>query len=160
MYLLQLGQQLRALRRAKGWSQGQLARLSGVARETISRIENGTYNDIGVKKLVTLLELVGGELVAEPKPPGSGPDFVSRAVVSANVSHRDRLHADELIQAVLTGTIPPGKQAHLQTILAELSPTSQEGLVDQIGQMAEQADKARQGVRRLRARLSNYPEHS
>lgn len=158
MYLLELGQQLRTLRQAKGWSQSQLASLAGVARETLSRIETGTYNDIGVKKLITLLELVGGQLTAGPKDPPSHPDYVKRAVISANVSHRERLHADELIQAFLTGTVPPGKQAHLQTILEELPPGSQDALIEQIGAMASKPDKAKEGARQLRRKLGVFEQ--
>ena len=154
MYLVEIGQHLKQLRKASHLTQEELAQLAGVARETVSRIENGTYNDLGVKKLVTLLALVGGEMVVVPKTKGPSPDFVRRAVISANVSHKDRLHADELIQALITGTVPPGKAGHLQTVLEELSEESREGLISQIEMLSPRGAKVRRSTERLRERLA------
>ena len=155
MYLIEIGAQLRKLRKAAGLSQAQLATLAGVARETVNRLEGGTYNDVGVKKLVTLLDLVGGELVVAPKPKrkSSAPDFVRRSVISANVSHKTRLHADELIQALVTGSVPPGKAGHLQVALEDLSAEARAALIEQVGGMSQDGSKVRSGAQRLREKL-------
>ena len=76
MHLIEIGQQLRQLRCEAGYSQAQLAQLAGLARETVNRIEKGTYNDLGVKKLLTLFSLVGGALVVQ-KAVRQAPNFVS-----------------------------------------------------------------------------------
>ena len=39
---------LRPVRLAKGWTQGELARRSGVDQSTISRIENGLTRGVGL----------------------------------------------------------------------------------------------------------------
>lgn len=153
MYLIEIGKTLRTLRQEAGYSQQALAQLAGVARETVSRIENGTYNDLGVKKLIALLALVGGELRVERLAPSGRADFVRRAVTSANVSHKRPLHADELIQALVTGQVPPGKEGHLRVVLEELSGATQTGLLEQVGRMAQAPEKVRGAKRALRARL-------
>ena len=106
MLLIEIGHEIRRLRTAAGLTQAQLATLAGIARETLSRLESGTYNDIGFKKLQTLLALVGGELIARVAPRTGTPDYIGRTVSTANISHRDRLHADELVQACLLYTSP------------------------------------------------------
>lgn len=155
MYLIQLGQQLRALRKSAGLTQAQLAQLAGLARETVSRIENGTYNDLGFKKVATLLELVGAQLAVAARQSPSAPDFVKRAVSTANVSLRNRLYADELIQALVTGTVPPGKAAHLQAIYEDLSTENRTALIDQVAALAGNQAKVRAGAKRLRERLAS-----
>ena len=154
MYLIQLGHRIRDLRKASGLTQAQLAQLAGLARETLSRIEGGTYNDVGVKKLITLLGLVGGELSVVAKPKERHADFVERALSAANISHKYRLHADELIQALVTGTIPPGKAGHLQAVFEDLSPENREALIQQVETLTDRAAKVRSGAERLRARLA------
>lgn len=157
MYLIELGLQLRSLRKSAGLTQAQLGQLAGVARETVSRIENGTYNDLGIKKVATLLDLVGAELSVTPRSRPRAPDYVKRAVSTANVSLRDRLHADELIQAIVTGTVPPGKAAHLQAIEEDLSAENRAALIDQVAALAGDIDKVQAGARRLRERLTREP---
>jgi transcriptional regulator with XRE-family HTH domain len=151
MFLVEIGHRLRKLRQAANLTQGQLASLAGVARETVSRIESGTYNDIGVKKLHTLLGLVGGELVVQPTQRAGAPDYVRRAVSAANISLRERLHADELVQALITGKAAPNRAGHVQAALEELSEENLAGLVDQVGRLAGDRTKVSRGLERLRA---------
>lgn len=157
MLLIQIGQEIRRLRTAAGLTQAQLATLAGIARETLSRLESGTYNDIGFKKLQTLLTLVGGELVARNATRAATPDYVQRALSAANTSHRERLHADELVQALLTGHPVPGKAGHLLAVLDDLSPENIEGLIAQVGAIAGNRAKVARGTLRLRAKLALPP---
>ncbi len=153
MLLIEIGRELRQLRLAAGLTQAHLASLAGVSRETLSRIENGTYNDIGIKKLQALLELVGGELIARPARKAKGPDFIRRAVTTANISLRDRLYADELVQALVTGNVPPGRDAHLQTVLEESSAENLTGLIEQVGKLARDPDRVDAGAKNLQKKL-------
>lgn len=154
MYLIELGRHLRDLRKAAGLTQTQLAHLAGVARETVSRIENGSYNDLGIKKLNTLLELVGGEVAVRRRAKREVPDFVRRAVSTANVSHKGRLHGDEIIQALVTGTVPPGKSGQLYSMFADLSPANRDALIDQVAALADDRLKVRRAADRLQKRLA------
>jgi len=67
MRLHDIGLQLRDARRAAKLSQAELARPMGMSRATISALEGGRCQEIGVVKLAALLDLVGLELVSGPR---------------------------------------------------------------------------------------------
>lgn len=60
--LLEIGQQIRAARRLRRISQQELAKSLGMSRTTISQIEAGTVQEVGVRKLMRLLDFLGLEL--------------------------------------------------------------------------------------------------
>ena len=60
--LFDIGQQIRAERKRRRLSQADLAKLLKMSRTTISQIESGTVQDIGVRKLIRILEVLGLEL--------------------------------------------------------------------------------------------------
>ena len=59
---------LKQVRRAKGFTQAQLAQASGVHRVTISRLESGKFsaNVETLEKLANALGVTVGDLVGEP----------------------------------------------------------------------------------------------
>jgi transcriptional regulator with XRE-family HTH domain len=62
---------LRPVRLQKGWTQEELARRSGVAKSTISRIESGLTRGVGlgiVERLADALGLNPRTLLASPEP--------------------------------------------------------------------------------------------
>jgi HTH-type transcriptional regulator/antitoxin HipB len=59
MDLSEIGEALRAARKASGQSQQGLAKPLGMSRATISAIENGTVSEIGVRKLMALCAALG-----------------------------------------------------------------------------------------------------
>lgn len=66
---LDLGERVRALRKARNWTLEQAARQAGLARSTLSKIENGqmspTYD--ALKKLATGLEISVPQLFTPPQ---------------------------------------------------------------------------------------------
>jgi transcriptional regulator with XRE-family HTH domain len=66
MNLLELGREVATARKAKGLSQTALGRAAGLSRQTISALERGVIPDLGVRKLVHLLEVLGLELGVRP----------------------------------------------------------------------------------------------
>ena len=58
----ELGLQIKALRKKKGWTQKQLAEFSSLDRTTIGTIERGDYSDIGIRKIQRVLLLLGKSL--------------------------------------------------------------------------------------------------
>ena len=62
MDLSEIGKRIREARTAMGRSQEAVARPLGMSRATISAIENGTVNEIGVRKLMALCAALGLEL--------------------------------------------------------------------------------------------------
>lgn len=57
-----IGEHIRKARKLKGVSQQTLATALGMSRTTIGQIENGTVQDIGVRKLIRILEYLELEL--------------------------------------------------------------------------------------------------
>lgn len=60
--LEELGLQIKALRKQKGWSQLQLAEMAGLDRTTIGLLERNDYSDIGIRKVQRVVELLGKKL--------------------------------------------------------------------------------------------------
>lgn len=60
--LFLVGEKIRQERKRRKMTQEQLARICGMGRATISQIENGTIPEIGVRKLIRLLDSLGLEL--------------------------------------------------------------------------------------------------
>jgi len=69
--LLNIGQQIRQARKKRKISQAELAKFLGMSRTTIGQIENGIVQEIGVRKLIRILEFLGLELRVRPagQPP-------------------------------------------------------------------------------------------
>jgi transcriptional regulator with XRE-family HTH domain len=60
--LFDIGQHIRRERNKRKLSQAALAQLLGMSRTTIGQIENGTVGDIGIRKLIRILEILDLEL--------------------------------------------------------------------------------------------------
>ena len=62
----QLGDVVREARHKHGYTQTQLADLAGVGRNTISEIENGTFDELGVRKIQRVCCVLHLELSVGP----------------------------------------------------------------------------------------------
>lgn len=67
MTLEELGKEIKLLRKQKKWSQSDLEEYSGITKRTLSKIENGFIDEVGIKKVETLLTLLGVEFAIRPK---------------------------------------------------------------------------------------------
>lgn len=67
MQLQELGQEIKILRKQKNWSQNDLERYSGITKRTISKIENGFIEEVGIKKVDMILDLLGVEFCTRVK---------------------------------------------------------------------------------------------
>ncbi len=67
MKLDDLGKEIKFLRKVKNWSQNDLEKYSGITKRTISKIENGFIDEVGIKKVETILDLLGVEFGLRPK---------------------------------------------------------------------------------------------
>ena len=67
MTLEKLGQKIKILRKLKQYSQSDLAEYSGITARTISKIENGFIDEVGIKKVETILDLLGFEFSIREK---------------------------------------------------------------------------------------------
>lgn len=67
MTLIELSKEIKSLRKEKKWSQDDLEKYSGITKRTISKIENGFIDEVGIKKVETILDLLGIEFSLRPK---------------------------------------------------------------------------------------------
>jgi transcriptional regulator with XRE-family HTH domain len=69
--LFAIGNEIRQARRHRRISQADLAKALGMSRTTIGQIENGTVQEIGVRKLIRILDFLELELRIRPagRPP-------------------------------------------------------------------------------------------
>ncbi len=67
MKLAEIGLLLREARRHSRRTQGELAQALGMSRATLSALEGGRCEEIGVRKLSGLLEAVGLDLFVGPR---------------------------------------------------------------------------------------------
>jgi transcriptional regulator with XRE-family HTH domain len=69
--LFDIGKQIKKARKIRKVSQAELAKALGMSRTTIGQIENGSIQEIGVRKLIRVLEFLGMELRVRPagRPP-------------------------------------------------------------------------------------------
>lgn len=64
--LFEIGEHIRTERKLRKLTQEKMARALGMSRATISQIESGTVQEIGVRKLMRMLEYLGLELRVRP----------------------------------------------------------------------------------------------
>ena len=64
--LFDIGEEIKKERRRKKITQATIASALGMSRSTISQIENGTVQDVGVRKLIRILDYLGLELKVHP----------------------------------------------------------------------------------------------
>lgn len=69
--LFKIGEKIRKERRHRKVSQEKMAKDLGMSRATISQIESATVQEIGVRKLIRILEYLHLEL--RVRPTGSPP---------------------------------------------------------------------------------------
>lgn len=134
MYFEEIGHRIRVARKAKGMTQIALAQSAGLSRTTINQLESGAFPDIGVKKLLSILDALGIDLalVKPPSADASKRDYLELACISANVSYRGELRKQELANALVTGKVPDGKRPQLRVVFDELPQSIFDGMIHQV----------------------------
>lgn len=69
MDLKTFGAYIKTLRKSKKISQSKLANELNISRATVSSLENGTSSDVGIKKVLQILDYLGYELACKEKSP-------------------------------------------------------------------------------------------
>ncbi|QHE85743.1 helix-turn-helix domain-containing protein [Hydrogenophaga sp. BPS33] len=119
MNLIDIGHAVRERRSTLGLSQAQLAHLSGLSRQTLVGLENGTLSDLGVNRAGQVMAVLG---LDSPKP-----DTLTRrkkrglwmAAKTASVSYARELGPDALEKALASGEVSPPFAPHLTHLLDE-----------------------------------------
>jgi len=69
--LFEIGEEIRKERKRRKISQEKMAKDLEMSRATISQIESGTVQEIGIRKMIRILEYVGLEI--RMRPAGAPP---------------------------------------------------------------------------------------
>jgi len=64
--LFEIGEEIKKERKRQKLSQSKIAQDLGMSRVTIGQIESGTVREVGVRKLIKVLEYLGLELKVRP----------------------------------------------------------------------------------------------
>lgn len=148
MQLQELGYAIRQARLARQITQAQLAQAAGLSRTTLNRFENGLAGDLGVRKILALLDQLDLILSLQPGTRLRRRNFVKMACVTASVSLKNPLTEDELTRALLTGKLAPNRRSHLHALLDGAPPSLLKGLFDQVSQWTKPG-KLEKSLRKL-----------
>ena len=155
----QLAAAVRSARERMGLTQAQLARRAAVGLKFLYELESGK-DTLRADKVLDVLDVLALQLVVVPRDAAvtanattqpsrpSQPDYIGMACASAGVSLRKALAPDELVRALLTGKLPPGKHAHFIVLFEEAPPDLLRGLVAQVGAWAKAGEVAK-NVRKI-----------
>lgn len=66
MNILEVGQAIRAARKQNKMTQTELTERLGISRATLSALENGTINEVGIRKVMAICSVLGLEITAQP----------------------------------------------------------------------------------------------
>ncbi len=64
--MIRLGEKIKEQRKRYKISQAELAQRTGISRTSLSQLESGTITDIGIRKVMRILEYLGLELTVRP----------------------------------------------------------------------------------------------
>ena len=119
MNLTDIGIAVRARREALGMSQGQLAQLSSLSRQTLVGLENGSLHDLGVNRTGQVLAVLGLDAVMPTAETRSKKHGLRMAARNASVSYARELQPIDLARMLVTGDVPVSYAPHLTHLLDE-----------------------------------------
>lgn len=126
--LRELGHAVQARRTQMGLTQGAVAALTGLSRQTISQLENGTITDLSLQRAERLAAVLGLSLqVARPHPArrSAAPRLtpLGRAARTASVSYRTPIAPARLRRVLVKGEAAPADAPYVHALLDQ-APTS------------------------------------
>ena len=119
MNLIDISTAVRARREELGLSQVQLAHLSGLSRQTLVGLENGSLNDLGVNRAGQILSVLGLDTPMPTTQVRRGKHGLRMAARNANVSYARELQPDALARMLVSGKVPVWYAPHLTHLLDE-----------------------------------------
>lgn len=119
MNIANIGLQVKHRREDVGLTQGRLAKLAELSRQTVLKLENGTIKDLSFQCVMAILIVLGLDfeeptLAAREKKRG-----LWMAAKNASVSYRGELTSEMLCNVLATGNVPATYAAHISHFLDE-----------------------------------------
>lgn len=119
MNLIDMGRIVRTRRAELGLSQVQLAHLSGLSRQTLVGLENGTLNDLGVNRAAQVLSVLGLDAPEPNTQARRKKRGLWMAAKNASVSYARELDPKTLGEALASGKVPAPFIPHVAHLLDE-----------------------------------------
>lgn len=119
MNLIDIGHAVRARRSELGLSQAQLAHLSGLSRQTLVGLENGTLNDLGIKRVGQVMAVLGLDTPVPDTQARRKKRGLWMAAKTASVSYAQEINPAVLEQVLASGDVSPSFAPHLAQLLDE-----------------------------------------
>ena len=119
MDLIDIGRSVRNRRTDLGLSQGKLAHLSGLSRQTLVGLENGTLNDLGVNRAAQVMSVLGLDMSEPTIEARQRKRGLWMAAKHASVSYARELAPETLAEVLATGEVPEAFVPHLSHLLDE-----------------------------------------
>ncbi|WP_118178493.1 helix-turn-helix transcriptional regulator [Paraburkholderia phosphatilytica] len=120
MNIRNVGETVRVRREQIGLTQGRLAKLANLSRQTIHQLEAGTINDLGFDRVMRVLGVLGLSLDRISTAARDKKRGLWMAARTSSVSYADDLTEDALEHALATGEAPAGFEAHIGHLLDEV----------------------------------------
>ena len=117
--LVAVGHAIRERREALGLTQAQLARMSGLSRQTLVGLENGSLNDLGFNRVGSVLAILGLDFDTLSLAHREKKRGLWMAAKTASVSYAKEMTAAALERSLLSGDVPPPYAGHLAHLLEE-----------------------------------------
>lgn len=119
MDLNSVGTAIRMRREALGLTQARLAQMSGLSRQTLVGLENGSLSDLGFNRVAQVMAILGLDVTPPTKDAREKKRGLWMAAKTASVSYASELEPDTLGHALASGDAPPSFVAHLAHLLDE-----------------------------------------
>lgn len=150
--ILELGKAVQARRSQMGLTQGALAGLSGLSRQTISQLENGTILDLSLGRAEKLANVLGLSLQvagsARPKPV-SRRSALGLAAQTASVSYRSAVTPATLRRVLVTGKLAAVDAPYVHALLDEAPASLLASVAEQLAGEAGDSAAVWKNYRRL-----------
>src|SRR3989304_4981753 len=133
MRIHELGQAIRNARCARNLTQARLPANRGGFPQEPNLLESGLVRDLGIRKVIAVLEELGLALTVEPVSSSRRPNYLRMACAGANVRFESALTEDELVHALVHGKGPAGRAAHLRALFDEAPADLLTGMAQEAG---------------------------
>lgn len=133
----EIGSAVRTRRSDMGLTQARVAELCGLLPTTVEQLENGSIEKLDWAVAIRITAQLGLNIhISNPRPTRRQMDRVKSALdaaaITASVSYRNSIKAEDLRAAFLTATTPPDYAPHVHTFLDEAPVSQIAGVVEQL----------------------------
>jgi transcriptional regulator with XRE-family HTH domain len=133
--LFELSQAVRMRRTDMGFTQSSVAKLSGLSRTTINQIENGTIQDLSIKRATRLVDVLGLKMnvsTGHVSRVSSKNTALQKAAQTAGISYKNAIAPEMLRNLFLGEEIPVKFQPHVRAVLEEAPISLLASVVEQL----------------------------